>query len=425
MADLLQQLWLDARRAVDAGGAALRQRAADCALVALCEAARSVANPTWAATARSLARGGPCTVPGAGGASPVDAVVANGFLIHAGLADDAYKVAHHPGLTVVPAALAAVESHKAPDDALLPAIAFGYEFSCRLADLLLPETSQRGWRVTAVVAPVVAAGVSALVRGGYEEGVDATRLATGVMGGPIHPVNSDGDWRLQPALAGAAGVVAASTVGVHRPRSGGLEAEGGPLAHFTGRPAARIAGAAPRLPQVVFKRHGVAMYGQAVYDAVAQLPRLAVPVDRVVVTVPHFAAEYGGRSREGGESVASVAGLAVAALAAHHEGAPVTDRDRVEVRADDAVGPLGARITVRLLDGREHEAAGSGDTSDWGPEEIEAQCRRRTGADVAGLRSALHATPAASAAAVCEAWMSLAAAVRIAAEPVPVPPSRG
>ncbi|MPZ28263.1 MAG: hypothetical protein GEV12_18090 [Micromonosporaceae bacterium] len=425
MADLLAAVWRDARRAVDAGGELLRQRAADCTLVALCEAARSAADPAWAATARALAGGGPgpCAVPGTDGTGDVAAVAANGFLIHAGLADDAYRVAHHPGLTVVPAALAALA------DPLLPAVAFGYELSCRLADLLLPQASQRGWRITSVLAPVVAAGLIARVRGGDEHGLAAARLATGVMGGPVHPVDSEGDWRLQPALAAAAGVLAARAAATHRPRPGGLEAEGGPLAQFAGaRPATVTADPRPRLPEVAFKRHGVAMYGQAVYDAVARLPAPAGPVDRMVVTVPEFAARYGGWSRdaatcgEAGDSVASVARLARDALAAAHPG---TAPPPVEVRADDAVGPLGARVTVRTAGGETHAAAGSGDTRHWGPDDIARHCRTRTGVDVAPLASALRARPPAAPAAVLAAWQDLAATVRAVRTPDPDPEMRG
>ncbi len=116
----------------------------------------SARDPRLARIAQVLAGApGPATVAGAAStAAPHAATTANAFLMHAQLADDAYRLAEHAGLAVLPVALAAAEHDVEIDGAAwLRAVVGGYEAACVLADLLLPDASQRGWRVTAAVAP--------------------------------------------------------------------------------------------------------------------------------------------------------------------------------------------------------------------------------------------------------------------------------
>lgn len=409
--DLLETLWEDTVRTVASAVPAVRARAADCALVALCEAAVSARDAGFRSTARALATGGRCTVPGTAGAGPAEALVANGFLVHAGLADDAYRVAHHPGLTVVPAALATAEAHRRADlplPVLLEAIALGYEFSCRLADLFLPAASERGWRITALLAPLVASAVSAWLLHGPSEPVRAARLAAAAMGGPIFPVNTRGDWRLQPALAGAPGMLAAMAAPTAPGTPKALECSHGPLALFTGAPAPALAGG-PRLPHVTFKRHGAAMYGQAIYDAIERLDTVASPIEAIDVTVPRFAAGYAGQEAATADAVSSVAGITRAALASLHPGSPAPPLDQIRVHGDDAVDRLGAEVAVTLGDGRRLVSLGSGDTSGWTRADVTAHCARRVGDGVEALAATLSA-PEATVADLVASWSEAAAA---------------
>ena len=107
--DAAAALWRRAHALAASADDALLTRAADCILAALVEAVASARDPRWERGALALAAtDGPATVAaGDRHASVADAVTANSFLIHATLSDDAYRLALHPGLAVVPAALGA------------------------------------------------------------------------------------------------------------------------------------------------------------------------------------------------------------------------------------------------------------------------------------------------------------------------------
>src|SRR5690606_7700974 len=106
--------------------------------LALTDAVVSARDPRHRAVARALAGPpGPCTLAGgAGSAALSGAALANAYLVHARLTDDSYRVAAHPGLAVVPVAVALAEHLPQPPDgtALLRAVVGGYECGCLLAD---------------------------------------------------------------------------------------------------------------------------------------------------------------------------------------------------------------------------------------------------------------------------------------------------
>ena len=110
--DAAAALWRRAHALAVSADDALLTRAADCILAALVEAVASARDPRWERGALALAATeGPATVAaGDRRASIADAIAANSFLIHATLSDDAYRLALHPGLAVVPAALAQAEA---------------------------------------------------------------------------------------------------------------------------------------------------------------------------------------------------------------------------------------------------------------------------------------------------------------------------
>src|ERR687895_291 len=81
-----------------------------------------------ARTLASTAAAGVLTRAAGDTRAPVpEAVAANAFLIHATLSDDAYRLALHPGLAVVPAALAHAESTGGAGGAVLRAVGGGGE----------------------------------------------------------------------------------------------------------------------------------------------------------------------------------------------------------------------------------------------------------------------------------------------------------
>ena len=65
--------------------------------------------------------------------SAVNAALANGMLAHADETDDSHAPSHtHPGCSIVPAALAMCDVHARSGNAMLRAVALGYDVCCRL-----------------------------------------------------------------------------------------------------------------------------------------------------------------------------------------------------------------------------------------------------------------------------------------------------
>jgi len=404
--DAAAALWLRAAALARSADDRVLARAADCILAALVEAIASARDPRWERAALALAASpGPATVAaGRRRAALTDAVAANAFLVHATLSDDAYRLALHPGLAVVPAALARAEETGAPGEAVLRAVAGGYEAACRLADALLPTISEQGVRITAAVTPAATATTLALLDGlGDREAVEAVRLACGGAGGGLRTVDAVGEgWSLQPALATGTGIAAVRAAGAGmRGAERIVEAPNGLYGTLCGGDWPGLPrDDAPRILRVTFKEHPVAMYGQAIFDAVLRGGPLPAGPQEVTVVVSPFAAGYGRQDSSDAESVGSVAGIARKALAAA-EPALVPS---VTVVGEQGMGPLDARVQVgdRVL-------VGSGDTSGWSSADVAAYALRRAG-DRAGdlVRACQELARAAGVAGVWEGWSAAA-----------------
>lgn len=369
-------LWRRARDTAAAAGPATIDRAAGCLGVAAADAVVSARDPRHRAVAAALGGPpGPCTIAGGTGpAGLVGAAAANSYLVHARLTDDSYRVAAHPGLAVVPVALAVAEHLPRPPEGerLLRSVVGGYECACRLADRLLPEVAEQGFRVTAVIAPLAAAATTALLLDMSDEAATAALgLAAATAGGPLGVVSTDGDgWRLQPALAVQAGVSAALAAAAGlRVGPGALAGPHGLLALFGGGPrATHRPPDSAAVHDVTFKQFPVAMYGQSVFAALRDAPPTRGVVERVVVRVAPFAAGYGGGGGASRTSISSVEGITLSAIrtfrpdlaAGPDEGGPP-----VEVVGDPDLTDLSAEVTLRLTDGRELVLVGDGDTRGW------------------------------------------------------------
>ncbi|WP_051580834.1 MmgE/PrpD family protein [Pseudonocardia acaciae] len=378
------ELWRLARRAADTADEHTLARAAGCLAAALVDMIASARDERYLTVARALAaEPGPCTVTGlTGGRASGAAVIANAFLTHARLTDDSYRVAAHPGLAVVPPALAAVEARAAAGRPvrgreLLRALVGGYECGCLLADALLPEVSRRGWRVTSAIAPLAAAATTALLHELSDaDAAHALALAASGAGGPLAVVSGDGDaWRLQPALATGSGVYATSAAmaglgsgpGVLSGRHGLYSLLGGSAQLSDGRPAA--------VHRVTFKRHPVAMYGQSVFEALRSSPAPNGQLRRVVVRLAPFAAAYGHDSDTA--SIASIQGITHSALRTFHAARAEVP---VEVVGDPALGDLTAVLDLVFADARTVTLTGDGDTSGWTAPDFHDHCTARAGA---------------------------------------------
>jgi 2-methylcitrate dehydratase PrpD len=77
----------------------------------------------------------------------VDAALANGMCAHADETDDFEPTTKaHPGCSSVPAALAMAETHNASGEALIRAVALGYDLGCRLLLALGPDLVRKTHR---------------------------------------------------------------------------------------------------------------------------------------------------------------------------------------------------------------------------------------------------------------------------------------
>ncbi len=390
-------LWRCVRERAEAAEPATLDRAAGCLAVALADMVVSARTPLHRNVAEALAGlPGACTVSGVTARADVTgAVIANAYLMHARLTDDSYRVAAHPGLAVVPVALAAIEGRTRPLDGarLLRAVVGGYECACLLADRLLPDVSRRGWRVTSVIAPLAAAATMALALDMTDdEACAALGLASAATGGPLAVVSTGGDgWRLQPALAVQAGVSAAIAA------SAGLRAGAGALAGPQGMYALFGSGTTPASPleaavhRVTFKKHPVAMYGQSIFDALGAHPPISGTIARITVRLAPFAAGYGDQGGAASDSISSVRGITTAAVRAFHP--DLTMAARMEVIGDADLPELTAQVHLALSDGRQIALTGDGDTSGWTTADFHRHCVDLLGDPGGALSDAATALP--------------------------------
>ena len=115
---------------------------------------------------RRTGDGGSCTVIGwSSRAAPEVAALANGVLAHALVFDDLHRHAKlHPGVTTIPAALAAAELTSASGEAFLLALAAGYETTARVGVAInMASHRHRGWRATGTAGSFGAAAAAACI----------------------------------------------------------------------------------------------------------------------------------------------------------------------------------------------------------------------------------------------------------------------
>ena len=184
---------------------------------------------------------GPVRVPGSTrGWDALSAAYLMGSAGHGLELDDGYTQGSvHPGVTVVPALLAAAQLRPATGSKLLTAVAVGYELVALLSRGVHPASRRRGFHNTAIVGPLAAAAaVGALF------GLDATTiehamgLAASGSGGLFAFLHGGGDTkRLHAGRAAREGLLAALMAegGLHGPR-GVLESRDGFIQAF-GDPA--------------------------------------------------------------------------------------------------------------------------------------------------------------------------------------------
>lgn len=141
---------------------------------------------------RGVTQGATILVNGAT-ATKGGAAFANSEMAFAGGKWDTYKMLMHPGTSVLPAVLAAAEETHATGQAMITAIAAGYEVAERLAEEVIPTLMARGFHaspVFGIFAAAVAAGK--LMHLDLEQMNSAIALCVSMAGGNLEGARSGG-----------------------------------------------------------------------------------------------------------------------------------------------------------------------------------------------------------------------------------------
>lgn len=215
----------------------------------------------------------------AGGAAFVNAVC-----LHSSLQEDCgpggYRDGSHPGVYIIPAALAAAESVGAPGERLLRAIAVGYEAASRVGASVPPGLAARKFRPVGVIGPFGAAAAAAAILG---DGVDVIRRAIGIAAnlaagtsqgfvpGTMEPYFHAGFAARNGLLAAQLAVAGATAA------ENALEGPHGFFAVYAGEPGEYAALAAPRerlaIEGLGSKRYAACLQNQESLELATELTR--------------------------------------------------------------------------------------------------------------------------------------------------------
>jgi 2-methylcitrate dehydratase PrpD len=188
--------------------------------------ARQASSPPAASASLALGGSGAATVSGTRQqTTAVWAALANGTAAHAVELDDVTTESSlHPGVAVIPAAIALAQEVAATPTRLLEAVVAGYEVTMRVGNALNPASAYaRGFHPTGVAGVFGATMAAAhLLELDQDQRVMALGIAGTMASGSLEYL-SDGAWtkRLNPGWAGHAGITAArlAQAGFNGPRS--------------------------------------------------------------------------------------------------------------------------------------------------------------------------------------------------------------
>ena len=145
------------------------------------------------------------TVIGDGRRIPaLKAALINGIAGHTLDMDDGHRYAGaHPGVVVIPAALALGERENSTGKDLIEATVVGYETFIRIASGINPLHAQKGFHTTGTVGPFGAAAACAKLLGLDEKGVENALSIAGLQGAGLLEVTNSGQM-MKPLHAGRA-----------------------------------------------------------------------------------------------------------------------------------------------------------------------------------------------------------------------------
>lgn len=328
-----------------------------------CAVAGSATDLGEGTAAYTLEQGGKpeATVIGAGGkASARDAALANGVSGHVLELDDGHRYANgHPGVTVIPAALAVAERGGASGRALVAGILVGYEVFIRVACAVNPSHLARGFHTTGTCGALGASAAAARIMGLDERGAEDALSIGALQASGLLEVMS-GESRVKPFNAGRAamnGVLAADLAsrGVTAPESTLDGGEGFFRAYSDRWDASRITGGLGEgyeIAGVYFKVHAACRHAHPAIDAVLQLTKeqALAPGDVQRITVDTYSTAFKLTGTEYEPRTESTAKFSLpyclAAAVTHRRVSPGEfTQDRIR---DPGLLSLARRVTVRV-----------------------------------------------------------------------------
>src|SRR6266567_9077276 len=147
-------------------------------------------------------------------ATRAGAAFANAVTVAVNNQCDSYHMLTHPGVLIVPAGLATAEGEGSTGQALLTALAAGYEVQCRCARDFIPSTPAHGFRASPVFGILGAAATTAKLMKLDARGItNAIALAASFAGSLIEGQRTgarDADFAEAQAQAARSGMWAAS-----------------------------------------------------------------------------------------------------------------------------------------------------------------------------------------------------------------------
>jgi MmgE/PrpD N-terminal domain len=331
-------------------------------------------------------------------ATPGAAAFVNSALMHAKLQEDAYHTGSHPGVMIVPAALAAAETLGSSGRELLEALVAGYEVEAAITSDFIPRSNEQGFRSSPIYGPFGAAvAVGKLLKLNEEQLTHAIGFAATFAAGTFEGGDGTDVMVLQVSQAPRSGLLAAQLAAQGaRAADTSLEGTIGFYYSFIGsneglEHLADHLGERWEIMEVTLKRYPTSMFNQPPIQMMLDLTRAhdiqpeqiesaRIEMNDFETSYPgaKFASAYGRRRGLGATAFVVAAacvnrGFALPADRPAGWSSPIEGIDRlpthpaslelaerISVVGSPSTAPLSPLVTVRLRSGTTHQAQATG-----------------------------------------------------------------
>lgn len=333
--------------------------------------------------------------------SPPDAAFVNACLIHARAQDDTYFPGlTHVGSATIPAVLALAEAEGRTIGDVIAGVVAGYEVAGAISRAAARQTTAYGFRGSGIYGVFgAAAGTAHLLKLDADQCANAIGIAASMAAGTNQTwVDGSSEWQLQLGSASRSGLEAAllASTGATGSRRA-LEGTSGFFAAFA-RDEAVAADVGSELGtswatrEVTFKAYPVCAILQSPVSAAASLTRSAgVPFVSAKLTLPSAEADYPGTDGmppfdDPGAALMSAryclgtaltrGTVTVDDLLASGEERSRKAAGRVQLLADDKMGPREFVLDVEWSNGRSDHVVGDGALKSWNRADMDANLNR-------------------------------------------------